>query len=283
MVWSIRFRRRLMPRAFADFCALLFLTIAIPTVYWFEVFVVIPHLLDGPLYLLHFLVGTFIVINIFANFVAIFLVDTSTQGLVLPSTVPQGWHVCAPCEAVAPPRSRHCNTCNVCILKKEHHCVFTGYCIGLSNHRFFYVFLIYMWAATLYCTFLNSFFIWPYVGGFNAWAFVRLILPGIWLLLEPGYETLYAFLFSINCIGCLFMSVLVYYYTGLLFSNTTTHENNRKQSHKYDHGRDHNIKVTLGEKWYLTWIFPSISSPLIYDGLDWSVQTYNRSCRPKSS
>lgn len=78
--------------------------------------------------------------------------------------VPAGWHVCAKCESTAPPRSRHCNTCDVCVLKKEHHCVFTGCCVGLGNHRYFYIFLFLMWGSTLYCSCLNVCFIWPYVG-----------------------------------------------------------------------------------------------------------------------
>lgn len=77
------------------------------------------------------------------------------------------------------------------------------------------------------------------------WAVVRLLLPGVWLLWDPSINTLYSFLFSINVIGCLFMSVLIYYYTALLVTNTTTHENNHRKGQKYDQGRDHNLKVRV--------------------------------------
>ncbi|XP_066953639.1 probable palmitoyltransferase ZDHHC24 isoform X2 [Macrobrachium rosenbergii] len=282
MTYKLRIRKKLMPRTFADLSALVFMSFAIPAVYCFEVFIVAPTIYNSTLNVLHAIAGTFIVINIIGNFVAIILVDTSTQGLVLPSQVPPGWHVCANCESTAPPRSRHCPTCNVCILKKEHHCVFTGCCVGHANHRYFYIFLFYMWGSTLYCSFLNAFFIWPYVGGFNLWALVRLLLPGVWLLWEPSLNTLYAFLFSINVIGFLFMSVLIYYYTGLIITNTTTHENNNRKGQKYDLGRNHNIKVSLGERWYMTWLFPTVSSPLPYDGLDWNTYTGSKSVRPKT-
>lgn len=77
------------------------------------------------------------------------------------------------------------------------------------------------------------------------WALVRLLLPGIWLVWNPSFDTLYAFLFSINFIGFLFLSVLVYYYTGLLVRNVTTQENNSGQNtRKYDLGRNLNVKVT---------------------------------------
>lgn len=77
------------------------------------------------------------------------------------------------------------------------------------------------------------------------WAVVRLLLPGVWILWEPSLDTLYAFLFSINVIGFLFMTVLIFYYTGLLVTNTTTYENNNRKGQKYDHGTEHNIKVRI--------------------------------------
>jgi len=40
------------------------------------------------------------------------------------------WKLCVVCEAVTPPRAWHCNICNVCVLKREHHCMFVGYCVG---------------------------------------------------------------------------------------------------------------------------------------------------------
>jgi palmitoyltransferase len=40
------------------------------------------------------------------------------------------WKLCVVCEAVTPPRAWHCNVCNICILKREHHCMFVGYCVG---------------------------------------------------------------------------------------------------------------------------------------------------------
>ncbi|XP_045589971.1 probable palmitoyltransferase ZDHHC24 [Procambarus clarkii] len=282
MVYNIRIRKRLVPRTFTDFSAMMFMSFAIPAVYWFEIYVVAPTVYNRVLNFLHTILGTYFVINIIGNFMAIIAVDTSTQGLLLPSQVPPGWHVCATCESTAPPRSRHCITCNVCVLKKEHHCVFAGCCVGLRNHRYFYIFLFLMWVSTLYCSCLNAFFIWPYVGGFNLWAMVRLMLPGIWLVMEPSMGTLFAFLFSINIIGFLFMTVLMYYYTGLLVTNTTTREINDQKGQKYDYGREQNIKVTLGERWYLTWVFPTLSSPLPYDGLEWFVESEEKSVRPKT-
>ena len=35
----------------------------------------------------------------------------------------------------------HCNRCNNCIYGMDHHCVFLGKCIGINNHRCFYIFM----------------------------------------------------------------------------------------------------------------------------------------------
>ena len=71
------------------------------------------------------------------------------------------WKFCASCESVTPPRSWHCNICNICILKREHHCMFVGYCVGHRNHRYFCLFLFYMWVSVIYCTYFNTSFLVP--------------------------------------------------------------------------------------------------------------------------
>ncbi|KAG0711745.1 putative palmitoyltransferase ZDHHC24 [Chionoecetes opilio] len=282
MGYSLRYRRRFLPRTLTDLSALVFMSVVIPAVYWFEVYVVAPTVYNQPLNILHTILGTYIVINIFGNFIAIIVVNTSTQGLLLPaqcvSAGTPGWHVCASCESTAPPRSRHCNTCRVCVLKKEHHCVFAGCCVGLANHRYFFIFLclIYffiflclMWVSTLYCSFLNACLSGPMwaastCGQWFAWCCRRVAGVGA----VPRHPLRLPLLHQRD--GCLFMSVLVYYYTALLLTNTTTLENNTGKGNKHDHGRDYNLKVTLGERWYLTWVFPTLYSPLPCDGLEWS-------------
>lgn len=59
----------------------------------FQVFIVAPTIYNATLSVLHGIAGTFIVANIIGNFIAIMLVDTSTQGLLLPSQVCI-WFIC---------------------------------------------------------------------------------------------------------------------------------------------------------------------------------------------
>ena len=44
----------------------------------------------------------------------------------------------------------HCDICQICIEKHEHHCVWTGHCIGKNNKITFYIFLISIFSLLIY-------------------------------------------------------------------------------------------------------------------------------------
>jgi len=49
---------------------------------------------------------------------------------------------CSVCEMQRPSNARHCHDCGVCIEELDHHCPWTGKCIGRRTLRFFYLFLV---------------------------------------------------------------------------------------------------------------------------------------------
>lgn len=67
-----------------------------------------------------------------------------------PSAVKHGWKVCHKCEAPKPPRAHHCRICNKCVLKMDHHCPWMFNCVGHNNHRYFMIFIVFMWLGTCY-------------------------------------------------------------------------------------------------------------------------------------
>ena len=71
---------------------------------------------------------------------------------------------CTKCAHFRPARAHHCSICNRCILRMDHHCllaippllilfVFTGpwvgNCVGHLNHKFFFLFMMYTFFASL--------------------------------------------------------------------------------------------------------------------------------------
>ncbi|KAM3138404.1 hypothetical protein pb186bvf_009490 [Paramecium bursaria] len=56
---------------------------------------------------------------------------------------PQKTHMwyCYKCQCIQPERSYHCDFCEVCIKNYDHHCPWTGKCIGEGNIIQFYIFI----------------------------------------------------------------------------------------------------------------------------------------------
>ncbi len=44
---------------------------------------------------------------------------------------------CMRCNILLEPGLIHCETCDVCIEKFDHHCPWTGKCIGKGNYLYF--------------------------------------------------------------------------------------------------------------------------------------------------
>lgn len=49
---------------------------------------------------------------------------------------------CVPCMVRQPLRSKHCKRCNRCVAKHDHHCPWVYNCVGINNHRHFFLYLV---------------------------------------------------------------------------------------------------------------------------------------------
>lgn len=50
-------------------------------------------------------------------------------------------HLCPECRLQKPERSKHCQTCNHCIARFDHHCEWLGKCIGAKNYKVYLAFI----------------------------------------------------------------------------------------------------------------------------------------------
>mmetsp|Transcript_14833 Transcript_14833/g.27447 ORF Transcript_14833/g.27447 Transcript_14833/m.27447 type:complete len:515 (-) Transcript_14833:22-1566(-) len=64
--------------------------------------------------------------------------------------------VCPECVLVKPPRSRHCQCCNRCVAKFDHHCPWINNCVGGGNLGWFYLYVTSTWLSIVISTFIGS-------------------------------------------------------------------------------------------------------------------------------
>lgn len=287
-------RRRLF-RSIPDLAATTFLAIFIPVTYWFELFVVLPSIrfLRTPvLYYGHMLIGSLLMFNIVGNWVFVMLTDTSTKRVMLPmpkkSEVDLGsrdkWRFCAQCESLQPPRTWHCKTCNKCILKRDHHCLFTGCCVGHKNQRFFLLLITYLFLATTYSTFYNNYFIWVLHGKDfrNWWTAIKMIFPLAWAMLDWSVVQFYFMVYMVNLVGSLFTGALLFYHgknalVGKLAYEANAAGSNKVQKVDYNLGWRRNLQIIFGRHWLLTLVNPFARSELPHDGIHWETVASDKS------
>ncbi|XP_065185511.1 uncharacterized protein LOC135816071 [Sycon ciliatum] len=103
-------------------------------------------------------------LGFFVTFVAAILAHARLllfvgPGHVFPSqTLPSSvtvWDDCKVCLARRPLGAHHCRICDVCVLRRDHHCPWINNCVGLGNQWLFLLFSCYVSiGSTFLCMFL---------------------------------------------------------------------------------------------------------------------------------
>jgi len=96
-------------------------------------------------------VKIFLIGNFFITTILFLLSWLSDPGYLKPSTdidfieiIPQfePGQLCADCSLIKTKRCRHCNICNRCVERYDHHCPWINNCVGIRNHGYFYGYII---------------------------------------------------------------------------------------------------------------------------------------------
>ncbi|XP_027197920.2 putative palmitoyltransferase ZDHHC24 [Dermatophagoides pteronyssinus] len=264
-------------------------------VFLFEVFIIRPYLLENDqsknsimIINFHLLMAIILFINTCLNLYLVIITDTSINSIItsnintnttaLPlsssssssSSLSSQWNYCYICEANIPPRAFHCKQCNRCILRRDHHCVFTSCCIGYKNYKYFMGLLFNVGFGCIYAISIHWPYIWMNIKHLGWWSLgVHSVPLGFYLAGWIDFWTTCCNMISMLCIvGAIFATGLFIYHFHLLCINQTTYEKaNLINDYNLNDWRK-NLYETLGNRWFLTiFLSPLIKTNLPGDGI----------------
>jgi len=243
------------PKTMELFVGGMILTLSVST-YLYGMFLVLPDLLSGthPKFLIFMrTLGTWLMIAVLSNMYLVRKRNSSIRNRMLaqPSSVPpisptnqlnseeevkettnpmeeqysakpfgnpKNWHICAACKVYVPPRSWHCDVCQTCILRRDHHCVFTGCCIGEENQSNFMGLVLYL-AIGMTLSTIFSVVYHLYILEQNIWSFFYRSSPLYYVFY--GFDVRYS-LAALNMAGHAVAWVVFSYYVICSLKGQTT-------------------------------------------------------------
>ena len=133
---------------------------------------------------------------------------------------------CYSCSLFRPPRTSHCATCDNCVERFDHHCIWLGTCIGKRNYKFFYFLVAFLNISAVYQILISIYLIvYQTKNSKHKEKYDKLVIIGMSVLI------FYDICFVIFFIGKLFIL-----HTFLVFKNLTFYENMKKKYKKMIEG-----------------------------------------------
>jgi len=114
-------------------------------------------------------------------------------------------------------RAHHCSTCGTCTLRMDHHCPWIVNCVGVRNHRAFYLFTVYMTLGGLQ-------YLW------KTWTYYNTLSNGPDFWIHGSFFYVYWLITTVILVPITMMLVgLSVFHTLLICSNGTTVESMKGQ------------------------------------------------------
>lgn len=173
-----------------------------------------------------------------------------------------------------PPRSWHCKVCNCCVLKLNHHCLFTGNCIGHMNLRYFLMFVVYVFIGSSCALAYTGYYLWwiHWNSYGNWWTLLKLMAPHLLIFYGSSSswtDGIHLLIFNLTVMSTICALGMCLYHFPIFLRGGVCHER-RMGNYPYDSGNWRtNLREILGERMHLVWLSPLIESPLPSNGIDW--------------
>lgn len=181
-------------------------------------------------------------------------------------------HFCTICQMEQPFRTKHCELCEECICKFDHHCFWIGGCVGEKNHLKFWLMLLCMALA----------YTWGFLISWDALNSRK----------EDTHTSEYGAFFIVSFItfvSGVFAQVLFWYHTYLLMTGQTTWEQVKgkrisylkpypKGFRPFHFGVLENLKILLWQKDFFEWEMPDVQMVWKEMPFNWCENQYWSCC-----
>ncbi|CAM9427384.1 unnamed protein product, partial [Heterosigma akashiwo] len=163
----------------------------------------------------------------------------------MPPEMKEKMNYCPTCHIVRPPRTKHCRHCNNCIQTFDHHCPWTGNCIGRRNYRFFYLFLMSITASSAYVLVMSANYLTRHLTDIDS-KYFDAIFKDEWKI--KGGQFIAPLLILWTLLVTTLVGALLVFHIILLGRGQTTNEYLRGEKNRGDipHG---NIFTNCGNLW----------------------------------
>lgn len=71
-------------------------------------------------------------------------IDPSISGNPIADIEQSKYSFCEFCQKKKHQRCSHCKVCKKCVLRRDHHCVWIGNCVGYNNNQYFVNFCLWV-------------------------------------------------------------------------------------------------------------------------------------------